>query len=137
MRILKCYLANNASGRFVTADGAAKSPGDVWAFASCGCVLCLLMRPGENPWFEHDQQTVAESVLMRCAHLDPEVKAEIRCRRLRRMAGGLEAPVLPQDWYCVWCGSHCRGMKCCPWCRTGIFSIEKASWQTNYCCSTG
>ncbi|BBT88864.1 hypothetical protein WP8W19C02_04840 [Enterobacter cloacae] len=101
MRILKCYLANNSSGRFVTADDAAKSPEDVWTFASCGCVLYLLTRPGEPPWFEHDQQTVAESVLMRCAHLDPEVKAEIHCRRLRRMAGGLEAPVLPQDWYYV------------------------------------
>ncbi|EKS6643045.1 putative zinc ribbon protein [Enterobacter ludwigii] len=137
MRMLKCYLANDASGRFVTADDAAKSHGGVWTCASCGCVLCVQTTYGEKPWFEHDQRTVAENVLMNCAHLDPEVKAEVRHRKLRRLIGGLDAPVLSLTWYCAWCGEHYRGQKYCPWCKTGIYSIEESIWQMNYCCSTG
>lgn len=89
MRILKCYLANDASGSFVTADDAARALGSVWTCASCGCVLYLLTGFGEKPWFEHDQQTVAEHVLMNCAHLDPKVKAE---------AGTTNCTVLSVGW---------------------------------------
>lgn len=71
MHILKCYLANDASGRFVTADNTARAPDGVWTCASCSCVLYLLTGFGEPPWFEHDKQTVAEHVLMNCVHQDP------------------------------------------------------------------
>lgn len=47
MHILKCYLANDASGRFVTADNAARAPDGVWTCASCSCVLYLLTGFGE------------------------------------------------------------------------------------------
>jgi len=57
-------------------------------------VLYLLTGFVEKPWFEHDQQTVAEHVLRNCAHLDPEVKADARGRRLRHIIGGLDAPVM-------------------------------------------
>lgn len=136
MRILKCYLANDASGRFVTADDAARTAGGVWTCASCGCVLYLLTGFGEKPWFEHDQQTVAEYVLMNCAHLDPEVKAEARRRKLRRIIGGLDDPVMSCAWYCAWCGNHYQGVKYCTRCLTGIYSIEEANWRMNYCCNT-
>ncbi|AHE72105.1 putative zinc ribbon protein [Enterobacter ludwigii] len=136
MRILKCYLANDASGRFVTADDAARAAGGVWTCASCGCVLYLLTGSGEKPWFEHDQQTVAEHVLMNCAHLDPEVKAEARRRKLRRIINGLDVTVMSLAWYCVWCGSHYQGVKYCARCLTGIYSIEEANWRMNYCCNT-
>lgn len=39
MRMLKCYLANDASCRFLIADDAARALGGVWACASCGCAL--------------------------------------------------------------------------------------------------
>jgi hypothetical protein len=90
----------------------------------------------EEPWFEHDQKTVARDVLMNCAHLDPEVKAEARHNRLRSIIRGLGAPVMSLAWYCVWCGEHYQGMKSCPRCLTGIYSIEEANWQRNYCCNT-
>lgn len=137
MRILKCCLANDISGRFVTADDAARAPGGVWTCASCGCLLSLLTGSGEPPWFEHDQQTVAGHVLMNCAHLDPEVKAEARHRKLRRLVNGLDTPVMTQSWYCVWCGNHYQGVKYCARCMTGIYSIEEANWQQGYCCSIG
>lgn len=137
MRMLKCYLTNDVSGRFVTAGEAAKSSGGIWTCASCGCVLYLLTGASEKPWFEHNQQTVAESVLMNCTHLDPEVKAEIRNRKLRHIIGGLDTSMVALDWYCVWCGSHYRGVKHCYRCQTGIYSTEEANWQRNYCCSTG
>ena len=43
MRMLKCYLANNREGHFVTADGAMSAPGQVWSCNSCGCRLVLMM----------------------------------------------------------------------------------------------
>ena len=136
MRILKCYLANDASGRFVTAEDAAKASGGLWTCASCGCLLYLMRSFGEKPWFEHDQQTVARHVLMNCAHLDPEVKAEARHNKLRSIIRGLDAPVMSLAWYCVWCGEHYQGVKSCPRCLTGIYSLEEAHWRMNYCCNT-
>ncbi|HAF2207374.1 TPA: hypothetical protein G8N85_005514, partial [Salmonella enterica] len=41
MRMLKCYLANNRDGHFVTAEEAMNAPGQVWSCASCGCRLVL------------------------------------------------------------------------------------------------
>ena len=73
---------------------------------------------------------------MACAHLDPEVKTEARHRKLRSLINGLEATVMVLSWYCVWCGDHYQGVKHCPRCLTGIYSIEEAHWQRNYCCST-
>ncbi|HBR1412290.1 DUF7828 domain-containing protein [Klebsiella oxytoca] len=40
MRILKCYLANNSNGRFVTAKEVSASI-DTWTCASCGGTLIL------------------------------------------------------------------------------------------------
>ncbi|WP_436336770.1 DUF7828 domain-containing protein, partial [Escherichia coli] len=34
---------------------------------SCGCPLTLQRgNDGQPPWFEHDQMTVAEKILLRC-----------------------------------------------------------------------
>ncbi|MEL2075800.1 MULTISPECIES: DUF7828 domain-containing protein [Enterobacteriaceae] len=41
MRMLKCYLANNRRGHFVTADEAMSAPAYLWSCASCGCRLAL------------------------------------------------------------------------------------------------
>ena len=55
MRMLKCYLANNREGHFVTADGAMSAPGQVWSCNSCGCRLVLHGGTRRDPaWFEHD-----------------------------------------------------------------------------------
>lgn len=136
MRMLKCYLANDREGHFVTAGEAMSTPGQIWSCASCGCRLVLHASMHEDPWFEHDQQTVARHVLMACAHLDPEVKAEARHNKLRSIIRGLDAPVMSQAWYCVWCSEHYQGVKSCPQCLTGIYSIEEANWQMNYGCNT-
>ncbi len=136
MRMLKCYLANDREGHFATAGEAMRAPGQIWSCASCGCRLILHAGMHEDPWFEHDQQTVARHVLMNCAHLDPKVKAEARHSKLQRIIAELDAPLMSQAWYCVWCGSHYQGEKLCQACGTGIYSIEEANWQMNYCCST-
>ncbi len=65
MRILNCYMANDSKGHFVTAKEAAKHNRQV---------LCPAWMPvntsagndGQPPWFEHDQMTVAEKILLRC-----------------------------------------------------------------------
>ncbi|ENY4946562.1 putative zinc ribbon protein [Citrobacter farmeri] len=138
MRVLKCYLANDREGHFVTAGEVMNAPGQVWSCASCGCRLVLHAGTFSDPaWFEHDTQTVARDVLMNCAHLDPEVKAEARHRKLRNMPNGLDATVMMLSWYCVWCSDHYQGVKHCYRCQTGIYSIEEVNWQKNYCCSTG
>ncbi|EDI1682091.1 hypothetical protein JJJ40_004620 [Salmonella enterica] len=125
MRMLKCYLANNRDGHFVTAEEAMNAPGQVWSCASCGCRLVLHAgSAGDTAWFEHDQRTVTTNVLMQCAWLDPEVKAEARHRKLRSIIGGLDTPVMVRSWYCVWCENHYSGKKHCTSCGTGIYSIE-------------
>lgn len=137
MRVLKCYLANNREGHFVTADEAMSTPGHVWSGASCGCRLVLHAGTFSDPtWFEHDTQAVALDVLMNCAHLDPEVKAEAQHMKLRNMLNGLEPTLMTLSWYCVWCGDHYQDVKHCYRCQAGIYSIEETNWQRNYCCST-
>ncbi|HDX8903691.1 TPA: hypothetical protein RQN97_001660 [Klebsiella michiganensis] len=49
MHILKCYLANNSNGRFVTAKEASAST-DTWTCASCGGTLILYSFRGRPPW---------------------------------------------------------------------------------------
>ena len=43
-----------------------------------------------------------------------------------------EVCVIPEAWYCVWCGSHYDGDKHCVVCNTGIYSIEESDWRDNY-----
>ncbi|HCM8928417.1 TPA: hypothetical protein N5H07_005466 [Salmonella enterica subsp. enterica serovar Paratyphi B] len=131
LRILKCYLANSSNGHFVTSREVTGT-GDTLTCASCGCPVVLRTgAPGEEPWFEHDQQTVELSVLLRCTHLDPEVKTEIRRRQLETMVDGLAHPVMVRSWVCVWCGCHYRGAKFCRTCGTGIYSTELANRQAS------
>ncbi|MDM2995501.1 MULTISPECIES: putative zinc ribbon protein [unclassified Citrobacter] len=135
MRMLKCHLANNREGHFVTADEAMSAPGQIWSCASCGCRMVLHAGSSGDPaWFEHNQRSVARQVLMNCAHLDPEAKAEARHRKLRSIINKLDAPVTTLSWYCVWYGGHYSEDKYCVSCGTGIYSIEKSSRQLNYCC---
>lgn len=132
MRMLKCYLANDRTGHFVTAKDAWRSPDRAWTCASCGCPLMFHAgAPGEGAWFEHDEQTVAMNILMNCAHLDPQVKEGARQRKLRRMIGDLDLPVAVRYWYCVWCGDHYSGEKQCSRCGTGIYSIQEENGQAN------
>ncbi|HDS8636246.1 TPA: hypothetical protein QH746_002179 [Klebsiella variicola] len=133
MRMLKCYLANDHRGHFVTTSEAVNMPGQVWSCVSCGCRL--IFHTGthtDSPWFEHDQRTVAASTLIVCAHIDPAVKAEIRSRTLRSLFNTPDSPVMSLAWYCVWCANHYSGEKRCTACGTGIYSIEEDCWQNNY-----
>lgn len=131
--MMKCYLATDREGHYVTAEAAMSATGQIWSCASCGCRLMLHAgSSGEPPWFEHDQRSVAEHMLMNCAHLDPQVKADTRHNQLCRMVSGLDAPATVLSWYCTWCGNHYHGGKLCFSCGTGIYSIEEANWQANY-----
>lgn len=133
MRMLKCYLANDSSGHFVTIKEAIHRGSGVLTCVSCGCRLILHVgEPGEAPSFEHDQRTVPRATLMKCANLDPQVKADERHAQLRKTVGWLAAPVAVQSWYCVRCQSHYQGGKHCITCGTGIYSIEEARWRENY-----
>lgn len=98
MRMLKCYLANNREGHFVTADEAMIAPGQVWSCASCGCRMVLHAGSSGDPaWFEHDQRLAALHILMSCAHLDPEVKAEARQKKLRNIINELDVVVVTRS----------------------------------------
>lgn len=133
IRMLKCYLANDHRGHFVTTSEATNMPGQVWSCVSCGCRLIFhTSTHADSPWFEHDQRTVATSALMGCAHIDPAVKAEISSRTLRSLFNTPDSPVMSHAWYCVWCAKHYSGEKRCTACGTGIYSIEEACWQNNY-----
>ncbi|WP_337262761.1 MULTISPECIES: putative zinc ribbon protein [unclassified Serratia (in: enterobacteria)] len=133
MRMLKCYLANDKSGHFVTTKEAINRGGGMLTCVSCGCRLILHAGvPGVAPWFEHDQQTVSRATLMNCANLDPQVKAEARQEALRKAVKGLPVPAVVKSWYCVWCRDHYLGEKHCIECGTGIYSIEEAQWWENY-----
>ncbi|MEP9902010.1 MULTISPECIES: putative zinc ribbon protein [Enterobacteriaceae] len=133
IRMLKCYLASDHRGHFVTTNEAANMPGQVWGCVSCGCRLILHTGThADSPWFEHDQTTVAANKLMNCAHIDPAVKAEERSRILRSLFNKSDSPVMSLAWYCVWCGEHYNGEKFCTTCKTGIYSIEETCWQINY-----
>lgn len=114
MRILNCYMANDSKGHFVTAKEAAKhNRQDVLCCVSCGCPLTLQRgNDGQPPWFEHDQMTVAEKILLRCTWLDP---AEKEARRLHLQ--GMTVPdytVKVRKWFCVMCDEDYEGEKCCP-----------------------
>ncbi|HAM4887288.1 TPA: IS66 family transposase [Escherichia coli] len=116
MRILNCYMANDSKGHFVTAKEAAKhNRQDVLCCVSCGCPLTLQRgNDGQPPWFEHDQMTVAEKILLRCTWLDP---AEKEARRLHLQ--GMTVPdytVKVRKWFCVMCDEDYEGEKCCPNC---------------------
>ncbi|NIH92367.1 hypothetical protein FHW31_003842 [Enterobacter asburiae] len=133
IRMLKCYLANDHRGHFVTTSEAMNMPGQVWSCVSCGCRLIFHTgKHADSSWFEHDQRTVAASTLTGCAHIDPAVKAEIRSRTLRSLFNTPDSPVMSLAWYCVWCANHYSGEKRCTACGTGIYSIEEACWQNNY-----
>lgn len=133
MRMMKCYLANTTAGRFVTAKEAGSAGGGILSCTTCGCRLLLNVGTlGEEPWFEHDQHTVTMNVLMKCAHLDPQVKEEARQNQLLKVVGALDAPATVLSWYCALCGNHYHGNKLCVSCGTGIYSIEEANWRANY-----
>ncbi|WP_315850621.1 DUF7828 domain-containing protein [Yersinia mollaretii] len=69
---------------------------------ACRCRLLLNVGTlGEEPWFERDQHTITMNVLMKCAHLDPQVKEEARHNKLRKVVGGLDAPATVLSWYCA------------------------------------
>lgn len=109
MRILNCYMANDSKGHFVTAKEAAKhNRQDVLCCVSCGCPLTLQRgNDGQPPWFEHDQMTVAEKILLRCTWLDP---AEKEARRLHLQ--GMTVPdytVKVRKWFCVMCDENYEG----------------------------
>ncbi|MEM0880969.1 inovirus-type Gp2 protein [Escherichia coli] len=85
---------------------------------------------GQPPWFEHDQMTVAEKILLRCTWLDP---AEKEARRLHLQ--GMTVPdytVKVRKWFCVMCDEDYEGEKCCPRCGTGVYSREGGLQEGNW-----
>lgn len=130
MRMLKCYLANDRHGRYVTAD--AVRVGGVQTCISCGCLLVLQADThGKAPWFEHDQQSVPLERLMHCAHLDPQAKAEARRAQLHKVVGGLPRLVAVRSWFCVLCQNAYQGEKHCVACDTGMYSIKASDLREN------
>jgi hypothetical protein len=127
MRILKCYLALDAVGHYVTASEAV-SGCKVWSCVSCDCALILHAGSAQEPaWFEHDQRTVARKQLMDCVYLDPGVKADEKRRSLQTMLETMSVTSPVRFWHCIWCDGHFEGDKLCTQCGTGIYSTEDVS----------
>lgn len=108
MLIMPCHLAMNSKGSLVGARSATARPDESWACLSCGCRLIL--HPGdisEPPWFEHDQRYAKISALMYCQYRNH--RDGLPGERFRVMLYTIlehEACMVPEDWYCVWCGRH-------------------------------
>lgn len=137
MLIMPCHLALNSKGALVGARSAATQPDENWACISCGCRLIL--HPGEigeHPWFEHDQRSAKFNALMYCQYRNHHdgLPGE-RFRLLFFPVHEHEVCVMPEDWYCVWCGRHYKGEKHCVVCNTGIYSIEETAWRESYTCA--
>lgn len=62
---------------------------------------------------------------MCCTHLEPEVKAETRHRKINSIIGRLDTPVSVQSWYYAWFGSHYQGKKHSVVCGSGLYNTEK------------
>ncbi|GCL78511.1 TPA: putative zinc ribbon protein [Escherichia coli] len=139
MLIMPCHLALNSKGSLVGARSATARPDESWACLSCGCRLIL--HPGdisESPWFEHDQRYAKISALMYCQYRNH--RDGLPGERFRVMLYTIlehEACMVPEDWYCVWCGRHYVGEKHCVGCNSGIYSIEEIAWRENYTCPVG
>ncbi|WP_458646097.1 putative zinc ribbon protein [Enterobacter hormaechei] len=43
--------------------------------------------------------------------------------------------MIPEAWYCVWCGRNYVREKYYAVCNTGIYSIEETTWRENFSCS--
>ncbi|MEG1422175.1 MAG: putative zinc ribbon protein [Citrobacter sp.] len=127
MRILKCYLANNARNKFVNAKEATDETGGHWTCASCGCRLILHKEDEkEGPWFEHIQHSISHHELMMCAWVDPLEKEAARIRKLRQVTYAIDTSSKPPThWHCVLCSEDYVGNKHCINCHSGIYSIER------------
>lgn len=127
MRILKCYLANNAKNKFVNAKEATDETGGHWTCASCGCRLILHKEnEKEGPWFEHIQHSISHHELMMCAWVDPLEKEAARIRKLRQVTYAIDTSSKPPThWHCVLCSEDYVGNKHCINCHSGIYSIER------------
>nr|HBK6101721.1 hypothetical protein [Citrobacter freundii] len=136
MRIMACHLALNRKGALVGARSATTKADESWSCLSCGCRLILY--PGghrTHSWFEHDQRYAKISALMNCQyrnHQDGLPGEHFRLLFFRIQEQ--EVCVIPEAWYCVWCGRHYKGDKHCTICNTGIYSIEETAWLENYTC---
>lgn len=96
MRMLKCYLANDSDGRFVTANEISGLDKRIRTCVSChGLLVWHAGAEGEAACFEHDQQAVYQSTLMNCTYLDPQVKTDARHEELRRTVGRLSGEQEP------------------------------------------
>ncbi|VXC48356.1 conserved hypothetical protein [Enterobacterales bacterium 8AC] len=94
MRMMKCYLANDSNGCFVMAKEVSSLEKCVRTCVSCHCLLVWHSGGhGEVPWCEHDQQSVSRGTLMKCAYLDPQVKADERHAELHKAVGWLITPL--------------------------------------------
>lgn len=123
MRILKCFLATNALGHYVTAADALSTGSRVWSCVSCGCGLILHAgSQHESAWFEHDRRNATNGQLLNCAYLEPEVKASAKNRQLKAMLSELGSVPPVMNWHCVLCGCDYDGVKRCGNCGTGIYS---------------
>lgn len=134
MLIMPCHFALNSKGSQVGARSEATQTNESWTCLSCGCRLIL--HPGdisEHPWFEHDQRYTKISALMYCQYRNHRdgLLGE-RFRLLFFHVHEQEVRVIPEAWYCVWCGRHYKGEKHCAVCHTGIYSIEETAWRENY-----
>ncbi|MFS9421683.1 putative zinc ribbon protein [Citrobacter sp. C411] len=128
MRILKCFLANNARNKYVIAREAAETSrtNEHWTCASCGCELLLRTdEAGEAPWFEHILHSIPHQRLMKCAWVDPEEKARAREKKLRQVVYSVDKNVRPpQEWHCVLCDTAYQGNKYCRTCKSGLYTTE-------------
>lgn len=139
MLIMPCHLALNSKGALVGARSAATQSNEGWTCLSCRCRLIL--HPGghrTHPWFEHDQRSAKPSALMYCQYRNHHDGLPGESFRLLFFhVHEQEVRVIPEAWYCVWCGRHYKGEKHCVSCGTGIYSIEETDWRENYTCSIG
>ena len=94
MRMLKIFIAYDATYKMVLAEKQPPDSQQTYLCTSCDGALILCNAPNENPWFSHDLSTTSVEQLHYCTYYDPEAKSNERLAKLQTMANTL-APVVP------------------------------------------
>lgn len=123
MRIRKAFMALNPQGHIIRADNADSKVH--YRCHHCECPLFFhASDPLCKPWFEHDARVITEAQLKKCAYHDDIPLEERKILELRRQLRNVQPVVVVQRWHCIDCGLCYLGVKRCPKCGSGIYSVE-------------
>lgn len=125
MRIRKAFMALNAEGHIVRAVDVVSDSMASFTCHHCDCPLRFHRAAGGvRDWFEHDVQAITEAQLKQCAYFDGITLVERKMLELQRQLHNMQPVEVIRRWHCIDCNLCYSGIKQCPMCGSGIFSVE-------------